>query len=141
MVALPQWYHDLRQRLVVGPVMNDNREKRQPKMRWGHDVNCVFNVAIGGGQADFDEKVADLEPKDRALLYAFFNQGTHIGELVVIFNKLLRKTLVMNGGAVVDVGCGPFTAGLALACVIGATAPFDYYGVNRSVSMCDLPGR
>ena len=138
MLALPQWYHDLRQRLVVVPVMTDKRETGQPNMRWGHAVDWIFNVAIGGGQADFDEKVADLEPKDRALLYAFFNQGAHVEELVVAFNKLLGKSLAMNGGAVIDVGCGPFTAGLALGSVVGAAAPFDYYGVDRAVSMCDL---
>ena len=138
MVALPKWYEDMRQQLIIAPVMTDKRETRRLRMRWGHAIDWIFSVAIGGGQANFDEKVADLEPKDRALLYAFFNQSAHVEELVVVFNKLIGNTPAMSGGAIIDVGCGPFTAGLALASVIGPTAPFDYYGVDRSLSMCDL---
>ncbi len=140
MDALPHWYLDLKKRLVVTPVMTDSRETGQQGMRWGHPVDWIFNVAIGGGQADFDERIANLAPSDRALLYAFFNQNAHVEELVVAFNKLLGGALEMDGSAVIDVGCGPFTAGLALACVVGATAAFDYYGVDRSLSMCELGG-
>nr|MDP9123817.1 hypothetical protein [Pseudomonadota bacterium] len=83
-------------------------------------------------------KVGNLWPADLARLYAYCNQKGHVQELVLAFRALLGKTLQLEGGTVIDVGCGPFTAGLALANVVGATQAYDYYGVDHARSMCDL---
>ncbi len=141
MVNLQPWYSALRRQHIVDPVLGDWRQKRNPptgEFLWGYDVEWVKWTAIGGGQADFDKQIKDLEPKDLALLYSYFNQKGHVEELVIAFEQLLGKELSMDGGAVIDVGCGPFTAGLALANVVGATGSFEYFGADRAVSMCNF---
>ena len=42
---------------------------------------------------------------------------------------------------VVDLGCGPFTGGLAFASALGAARGFDYIGVDRSAAMRRLGER
>jgi SAM-dependent methyltransferase len=98
----------------------------------------VRKEGIGSGQADFDRRIENLEPIDLARLYAYVNQKNHVLELVLAFSALLGKSLSLDGSAVIDVGCGPFTAGLALANVVGKSQSFDYYGVDLAQSMCDF---
>jgi SAM-dependent methyltransferase len=106
--------------------------------RLGHPVNWIFHNAIGGGQASFDESIEDLTPRDRALLYALFNQKAHIDELIHAFERLLPDPALLHGATVLDIGCGPFTAGLALANVAGSGVAFRYFGFDLYQSMRDL---
>lgn len=138
MVTLQSWYTDLRRRMVVEPITSDPRETHRPNTRLGWPTNWVFNTAIGGGQADFDQPIENLTPRDRAMLYAFFNQKGHIEELVHAFGKLWPNPALLQGTTIIDVGCGPFTGGLALAIVVGDTAKFRYFGIDRAKSMCAL---
>jgi SAM-dependent methyltransferase len=120
--------------------MNDPRETRKPDTRLGLPTSWVFNQAIGGGQASFDEPLGELSAGDRVLLYAFFNQKSHVNELVHAFEKLLTSTRDLYRATVVDIGCGPFTSGLALAEVVGNATPFRYFGVDTSQTMCSFGG-
>jgi len=135
-MARSQWLESLRQSHIVDPVMNDPRETRQPNTRLGLPTQWVFSKAIGGGQANFDEPLEMLSAKDRVLLYAFFNQKSHVNELVHAFEKLLTNPRDLSGATVVDIGCGPFTSGLALAEVAGNATHFRYFGVDTSQTMC-----
>ncbi|AVQ82201.1 MULTISPECIES: hypothetical protein [unclassified Variovorax] len=90
------------------------------------------------GQADFDRSIEDLTGSDRARLYAYFNQKRHIDELVHAFGLMVGDPLELRKATVIDIGCGPFTAGLALAEVLTARTPFRYVGVDRANSMCAL---
>jgi hypothetical protein len=137
MVNLQAWYSALRRQHIVEPVLGDRRN-RPPQPHdglWGHPVEWIKWQAIGGGQADFDQGVKHLKPDDLALLYAYLNQKGHVEELVLAFQQLLGKDLTIDGRVVIDVGCGPFTAGLALANVMGKCSSFDYYGADRATSM------
>ena len=96
--------------------------------------------AIGRGQADFDAPSGDLSPDDLALLYAYLNQKGHLEELVSAFGQLLAGARPENP-IVVDIGCGPFTGGLALAATLGDDPRFDYIGVDRATSMRQLGAR
>jgi hypothetical protein len=138
MLELKPWYQDLRRTQIVDPIMKDPRETGVDQTRLGKPTSWVFNTAIGGGQADFDKPVEDLTPRDRVMLYAFFNQKGHVEELVHAFSKLWPAPSSIRGCTVIDVGCGPFTAGLALANVIGSAAAFQYFGVDTSLSMQTL---
>lgn len=138
MVTLHPWYAGLRQSMVVDPTMKDPRETRKPGTRLGWPTDWIFNTAIGGGQADFDKPIENLTPRDRAMLYAFFNQKGHIEELVHAFGKLWPDPASIHGTMIIDVGCGPFTGGLALANIVGGAAKFRYFGVDRAKSMCAL---
>ncbi len=89
-------------------------------------------TAIGGGQAEFDEPWDNLTPEDRVLLYAYCNQLGHLEELDEAFGMLFAEECPDNP-IVVDLGCGPFTGGLAIAGRLQSA--FDYIGVDRSQAM------
>ena len=130
MVHLEDWYLKLRQERVLDVVDQDSRSLAVPGSMLGWPFEWARTVGIGSGQANFDEGVENLAPCDRARLYAYINQSGHVEELVLAFRALLGKSLALEGGAVIDMGCGPFTAGLALANVVGAGQSFDYFGVD-----------
>ena len=136
-VELPDWLNRLRRDEVVGPVRDDPRS--QGDSFFGMDRDRAFD-AVGGGQADFDAPYGDLSPDDLALLYAYLNQKGHLEELVAAFGQLLAGEKPRNP-IVVDVGCGPFTGGLALAATLGENPCFDYIGVDRADSMRRLGTR
>jgi SAM-dependent methyltransferase len=140
-MAKSQWLENLRRSHIVDQIMNDPRETKEPNTRLGLPKSWVFNQAIGGGQASFDEPLGQLSAKDRVLLYAFFNQKSHVNELVHAFERLLTNTRDINRATVVDIGCGPFTSGLALAEVVGNATPFRYFGVDTSQTMCAFGGQ
>jgi SAM-dependent methyltransferase len=123
----------LRYRLIVDPIVADHRSV--PGTRLGRQSDWIFNNAIGGGQADFDQHIEDLSPRDRVMLYALFNQKAHVDELIHAFNKFLPDPQNFRGATVVDIGCGPFTAGLAIANVVGNGVAYRYFGVDRASSM------
>ena len=91
--------------------------------------------AIGWGQAAFDEPWQGTSPADRVLLYAYFNQLGHLKELIAAFRLIFRDGEPPNNPIVVDLGCGPFTGGLAFADVLGNAPRFDYIGVDTSATM------
>lgn len=61
-------------------------------------------------------------------------------ELVAAFGQLLAGERPANP-IVVDIGCGPFTGGLALAATLGEESYFDYIGIDRAASMRRLGER
>ena len=136
-VELPDWLGSLRRVEVTDRVRNDSRSRGGTL--FGMDMDGAFE-AVGGGQADFDAPCGDLSPDDLALLYAYLNQKGHLEELVAAFGQLLASRKPPNP-IVVDVGCGPFTGGLALAATLGQDPRFDYIGVDRADSMRRLARR
>ncbi len=136
-VQLPGWLEALRRDEIIGPVRNDPRS--QGGTRFGMTSDQAVE-AIGRGQADFDAPLGALSPDDLALLYAFMNQRGHVEELVTAFGQLLAGARPENP-IVVDIGCGPFTGGLALAATLGDEPCFDYIGVDRAESMRRLGAR
>ena len=133
-VTLPDWLDELRRLEVTDRVRDDPRSTGGTLL--GMDMETAF-AAISGGQADFDAAVGDLSSDDLALLYAYLNQKGHLEELVEAFGQLLDGTRPDNP-IVVDVGCGPFTGGLALADALGDDPCFDYIGVDQAASMRQL---
>ena len=93
---------------------------------------------IGGGQAEFDQSWNDLSADDRVLLYAYFNQLGHLEELAEAFRMLFAEASRPESPIVVDLGCGPFTGGLAIATGLGHESRLDYIGVDRSRAMREL---
>ena len=101
----------------------------------GVEPDAAFHSVLKGGQADFDAPHGNFSPRDRVLLYAHWMQRRHLEELLAAF-QMMRFTRDFPGQPVVlDLGCGPFTGGLALAGAIGQDADFDYVGVDRSSAM------
>lgn len=133
LAANKPWLDSLRKELIVSPIQNDKRTKYD--MPLGRDVKWIFDHAIGGGQANFDVPIEDISSRDRVLLYAYLNQKAHIDELIHAFAKLIPEPPPFQNATVIDIGCGPFTAGLALANIIGTSVGFRYFGVDHSLSM------
>lgn len=106
----------------------------------GVSTSDVFAEVIGGGQADFDKPWKHLSPDDRALLYAYLNQKRHVEELFHAFTMLFSASEIHNP-ILIDLGCGPFTAGLAFTAALTEGRRFSYIGVDRSESMCRLGAR
>lgn len=138
-MPLPSWLDLLRRTEVIEVVRRDRRTHGEDLL--GFPRNRIFNDALGGGQADFDAPCESLTGDDRALLYAWFNQLGHIEELRKAFDLLFGNTLKFDNPVVLDLGCGPFTGGLALASILGPSRKFLYIGVDRALSMCRLGQR
>lgn len=139
MVTINAWLNEVRRRHIIEPITRDVRETRESQTRLGLPVWWIFQNAVGGGQASFDEPVEPLSPRDRVMLYAFLLQKGHIGELTHAFELLLSKQPhLLQGATIVDIGCGPFTSGLALANVAGNSTAFRYVGVDTSQQMRTL---
>lgn len=136
-VELPPWLKRLRETEIVAPVQADDRTT--PDATLGVPKGEVQD-AIGWGQADFDQPYGDLSPDDRVLLYACLNQLGHLEELTAVFRHLFQ-TGRPDSPIIVDIGCGPFTGGLALAAVLGPGSDFDYIGVDRAKAMCRFGDR
>ncbi|MBP5055223.1 hypothetical protein [Pseudomonas chlororaphis] len=136
MINRMPWLEKLRTALIVNPIQQDARTTNNKPL--GKESSWIFNTAIGGGQANFDLPIGDISSRDRVMLYALFNQKAHVDELIHAFTKFLPNTKYFQGATVVDIGCGPFTAGLALANVVGKRSDYRYYGVDLSSSMCTL---
>lgn len=136
-VELPEWLETLRRVEVTDRIRNDPRS--WDSTLFGLDMDQAF-AAIGGGQADFDAPCGDLSQDDLALFYAYLNQKGHLEELVSAFGQLLAGARPANP-IVVDIGCGPFTGGLALAATLGDDSCFDYIGVDRADCMRQLGAR
>ena len=141
---LPDWLERLRRSEVVDRVNNDSRSVAGTVL--GIDRGEAMRDAAGWGQADFDESWGNLSPKDRVLLYAHFLQLGHLEELIEAFGQLFGPSECSEepGGSserpenpiVVDLGCGPFTGGLAIASRFPRDARMDYIGVDCSSAMC-----
>lgn len=138
LVTRNQWLTDVRRAHVIQPIMQDSRNTNVSNTCLGYDKKWIFFNAIGGGQANFDEPIANLSPRDRVLLYAFLNQKGHVDELSHAFGKLLPQPHNLHGATVLDIGCGPFTAGLSLANIAGNVITFRYYGVDTSTMMREV---
>ena len=136
-VQLPDWLINLRKLVVTDRVRDDPRSHGSTLL--GMDRDEAFR-AVRGGQADFDAQRGHLTPDDLALLYAHLNQRGHLEELVAAFGQLFDDARPVDP-IVVDIGCGPFTGGLALAATLGDDPRFDYIGVDRADSMRRLGGR
>ena len=136
---LPEWLKRLRRSEVTDRVKNDPRTAMGTVL--GVNPDEAISGAAGWGQADFDEPWGDLSPDDRALLYAYFLQLGHLEELVTAFGQLFGDDDPPRDPIVVDLGCGPFTGGLAVAGQFHPDARLDYFGVDRSQTMHRLGAR
>lgn len=136
---LPAWLRRLRRSEVTDRVMNDPRTTTGRVL--GVNPDEAKREAAGWGQADFDEPWGDLSPDDRVLLYAYFFQLGHLEELVTAFGQLFGDAEPPRDPIVVDLGCGPFTGGLAIAGQFHQDARLDYVGVDRSRAMHRLGAR
>ena len=135
LTTLPPAIEYLRKRMVVEPLRLDTRST--PSRPLGLSP-AEASAAISWGQANFDEPSGNLSPRDRVLLYAYWNQKRHLEELSEAFHQLFGHGRPKQSMIIVDLGCGPFTGGLALAGQLDPEEEFEYIGVDRSKTMLEF---
>lgn len=135
---MPDWVDELRRQEVVDRIKNDPRTRKRPGTCLGWPAEKIQKEALEWGQADFDKPLYGLTGADRAMLYAYFNQPRHLRELRATLGELFGSADRVGMPTVLDLGCGPFTAGLALAAVVGPDRAFRYFGVDISLEMRSL---
>jgi hypothetical protein len=133
MSVRPGWLVELIAEEITQRVNRDPRSVSGTFLGWPRDR--IFWDVIEGGQADFDKTVGHLSGADRALLYAKFNQERHLDELGAAFTQLFSGNTDFGRPTLLDLGCGPFTGGLALAAALGPEIPIRYYGIDKYRSM------
>ncbi len=137
-VLLPQWLRELRASAVISQVMDDPRSTSGRVL--GVSVDNA-KQAVEWGQADFDKSWRNLTCEDLVLLYAYFFQLGHLEELIAAFRQLFNSEARPEKPIIVDMGCGPFTGGLAIGSELGGSERFDYIGVDQSSTMCEFGER
>jgi hypothetical protein len=137
-MELPNWLIMLRRAEIVARVQDDPRTTGDGDLL-GVPIDRVDEV-IDWGQADFDMPWAHLSTDDRVLLYAYRNQRRHLEELFEAFSQMLGASSIQHP-LVIDLGCGPFTGGLALGGVLGPGKTFTYVGMDRASAMHRLGDR
>ena len=137
-VELPSWLRRVRQSEIVERVQHDPRSTHGTVLGLTMDEAAL---ATGRGQADFDRPWRDLSCTDRVLLYAYLFQPGHLKELIAAFRQLFARSSRLTSPIIVDLGCGPFTGGLAVACELDRQSRFDYIGVDQSRTMLELGQR
>ena len=138
LIELPEWLRYLREETVLKPVRFDDRSDTSRRVLLGVNQDIVFKEVIRGGQADFTKAWNHITPDERALLYAYLIQQGHLEELIYAFGKLFPGHTVPEDPIMIDIGCGPFTAGLAFAAIAQHPVKYDYIGVDRAESMMSL---
>ena len=131
-VELSTWLVELRQAEIVARVKGDPRSAHGVFLGLSREDAMD---AIDWGQAAFDEPWQGMSPADRVLLYAYFNQLGHLEELTAAFRMIFGDGGSPNNPIMVDLGCGPFTGGLAFAGILGSAPLFDYIGIDTSATM------
>ena len=133
-----EWMDAVRRAHIVQPLQNDPRT-RPPGTLFGWSMDEAYRIGIENGQADFDAPVRDLQPRDRALLYAYLNQKRHLDELTHALSAMTNGDLLpLRKATVFDVGCGPATGALAVGLLLDGLYPFHYVGIDRARSMQNL---
>jgi len=139
-----QWsqaMQDLHLKHVVLPIMEDKRTDWDVKLGYPFDV--IRDRVIKKGLADFgigfdDPKYGSLSADDKVLLYCFINMKVHFFEALETFRyfrPVLKAMFELPGtNMMVDLGCGPGTAALALG---DSTKPLKlaYVGVDHARPM------
>jgi SAM-dependent methyltransferase len=127
----------LRQECIVRPISDDPR--MQDSGLLGYPIRTVQEKIINCGRANFDQPYVGnrgaLSPDDLVALYAFLNLPAHMSEMLACLEKFVKDEADIERMHFLDIGCGPMTAGLALAEYVGARVPIEYVGVDISHAM------
>jgi hypothetical protein len=119
-----QTMQDLHFEHAVRPVMDDKRTDWDANISLGYPFKVIRDDVIQKGLADFSQgyehpKYGSLTADEKVLLYCFTNMKLHFFEALETFRyfrPVLKSMFELPGvKMMIDLGCGPGTAGLALA--------------------------
>lgn len=126
--------------LVNRPAWDDPRTTtRDAILGFPNDYTC--RGVVGRGLADFSRgfthrTLGSLSADDLVLLYCYFNMKGHFDAATAVFGKFHREALFPPNKRtlIVDIGCGPGTACLALADIHRGQS-FGYFGIDSAEPM------
>ncbi|HEV8060582.1 MAG TPA: class I SAM-dependent methyltransferase, partial [Gemmataceae bacterium] len=129
---------------VKHPVKSDTRTiKIEGEPFWlGYPMETIRKMVLGLGLADFANSCSHplygaLSADDRVLLYCFINMKRHLANLSKVmteYRQPVNSVLSSPHATVIDIGCGPGTAFLAIASVLEGSR-FRYYGIDSAAPM------
>ena len=141
-----QWsqaMQDLHFEHITRPVMDDRRTDWDSNISLGYPFDVIRDDVIKKGLADFNDGYnhpgyGTLTANEKVLLYCFVNMKLHFFEALETFRYFrpaLKEMLELPGiKMMVDLGCGPGTAGLALADSI-KKLELAYVGIDHARPM------
>lgn len=112
----------------------------------GYDKMIVLNNILNRGKTKFDEQYEGLDPRDKVLLYCYFNMKKHFFTSFAVFKKVWKSlhqifTDKKYTPVFIDLGCGPLTSGLAMAELhqneTGESLQMHYIGIDISNAMIE----
>ena len=127
---------------VASKIQCDRRTRRGKNLLLGHPFHQVRYKIIRNGSVGFDQGYRDqrgeLSPEDLVALYNYLYLPRHHAEAMSSFDRFSKPIAsLLNSESqtwIVDLGCGPGTAGLAFA-DHSAGQLFHYLGIDKSVAM------
>jgi hypothetical protein len=130
---------------IVRPVWKDPRTdwENNKNVSLGYPFSVIRDEVIRKGRADFSvghehDEYGELTADDKVLLYCFVNMKLHLFETIATFRAYKSSIKSMFDSGVrthlIDLGCGPGTAGLALAEVLRAPT-VHYIGLDCASPM------
>jgi hypothetical protein len=128
---------------VVRVVLDDPRTDWSENLSLGYPFEVIRKQVLAKGLADFsqghvDAKFGHLTPDEKALLYCFVNFKKHFFAAYATFEEhraIIEELLVPEENPfVLDIGCGPATACLALMDLLPGKT-FHYVGIDSAAAM------
>lgn len=128
------------------PVISHVASRMDSMIFMGYEKSTILNDILERGRTVFDKGYDKLEPRDKVLLYCYFNMKKHFFTSVVVYRRLWPSLLkILSDGAYepvfIDLGCGPLTSGLAFAELfydqMKRPLKLNYIGIDISNSMIE----
>lgn len=135
----PRLLEDLFEERIKEPY---NQARKRPYWQ-SEDIHGQAHLIIDKGRADFCEPYMELSPDDLVLIYCYTNMRMHFYSNYHILNvhREALQAYIVNGQQrilFVDIGCGPFTCGLAFNAFthgLPNKPHITYIGVDRAPAM------
>jgi len=130
------------QKYIVSKVQRDHRSQMGSNLVLGYPFHPIRHQIIKNGRIDFDAgyrvRHGTLTPDDLVALYSEIDLSRHLAVCLSTFDRFdgPMSELFQSSDAswVVDLGCGPGTAGLAIADHFPGQL-FHDSGIDQSLTM------
>jgi SAM-dependent methyltransferase len=147
-MAALQWsqaMEELFNRYITLPVLNHPKTDWETNVSLGYPFDFIRRQVIKMGRADFRDghdhhKFGDLSADEKVLLYCFINMKQHFFESLATFRHYRSRLAPLVNAErrllMIDLGCGPGTAALALAEIFDEPT-LHYVGLDQAKPMLE----
>lgn len=105
----------------------------------GENKSTISQIILEKGRTDFRQPSHGYSAAEKVLLYSYFNMKTHIDTCKSVLEKQkhISDKILDDNLHIYDIGCGPFTVGLAFADLF-KNQIFDYTCIDNSDEMLKM---